>query len=79
MKARFLALLLAAVISANGCAVAALTAAGAYAASSIGEKNVRQHEAYDSYRKDMEEVNLKRKEAKLEPLKIDTFEEWKNR
>jgi len=64
------------VILCQGCAVAALTAASAYAVSSIKAKNTEQKKAYDDYKLEMEKINIERVKAGMETLPIKSFEEW---
>lgn len=73
---KLIALVVLSVFLLSGCGVALLTAASAYAVSSIGKKNTEQKEAYDKYKLEMEKLNIERQKAKMEPLPIKTFDEW---
>lgn len=59
-----------------GCGIAALTAASAYAVSSIGSKNTEQKKAYNDYLATMHKINSDRIKAGLAPEPVKSFEEW---
>ena len=60
----------------SGCALAALTAAGAYAYSAGSSKHTERLDKYNQYKLDMEKVNIERAKANLPAQPIMTFDQW---
>jgi hypothetical protein len=62
--------LLALCLCLNGCIAAA-------AATAYGVSRHRTHKSYNEYVASMDKTNQDRKSQGLEPLPVNTFEEWK--
>lgn len=67
----------------QGCAIALLTAGAGYAigqgrkgSAQVLEAKAKYTEKYNTYRVELEKVNLEREKAGLKPTTIPTFEEW---
>jgi hypothetical protein len=58
--------------------VALVAAAAGYTASAIGNKNTEQHRAYSDYTLKAEALNIDRHKAGLDPVPVQTFQEWHN-